>query len=314
MANATLDDQDEVLDLNGTPDKETDTEDRGDDFMPTEDDAPPAAKEPVEDKAGEEEPAPEREGRKNGSQMVPITRFNEVNERMKELASQNQQLIEALTRGQPITQEQAATPPSAAPTEQVQLSDIKALRQQYQEALLNGLDEKALDLQAQIDDMIEARATERAMERLNQSLKDQAQAREQQTFQQVVTEMEANYPGLDAKSDQANEDAILYVVAKRDALIQAGNNMTDALRKAVDQAAKVFALGQEQPAHIAQGSQQNRQQQSLMRNAAAANQQPPQNAGLGNRATAPQRMDVAKMSDAEFDAMPEAEKARLRGD
>jgi hypothetical protein len=90
--------------------------------------------------------------------------------------------------------------------------------------------------------------------------------------------------------------------------------MTDALRKAVDQAAKVFALGQEQPAHTAQGSQQNRQQQSLMRNAAAANQQPPQNAGLGNRATAPQRMDVAKMSDAEFDAMPEAEKARLRGD
>jgi hypothetical protein len=318
MANATLDDQHEELDLNDTstlPDDTNPNEDRGDNFTPTDDtpaeQQPKAAEKPAEDA---DEAAAEDDGRKNGSRMVPITRFNEVNERMKELAAQNQQLIEALTRGQTPQQTQAA-PAEPQKTEQQHQADIKTLRQQYQDALLNGRDEEALNIQEKIDDAIEAKATERAMERLNQTLREQAQKAEQQSFQQVVSEMERNYPALDANSDEANEDAILYVVAKRDALIRAGQPLAEALRNAVGQAAKVFGLGgDEQPSHNANQTAQNRKEQALQRNAQAANAQPPQVAGLGNRATAPQRMDVSKMSEAEFEALPESEKARLRGD
>lgn len=317
MANATLDDQDELIDASNTKNDDNPSgEDRGDDFTPTDDDSPAdkqaASNEGAAQPADEDDPG--EEGRKNGSRMVPITRFNEVNERMKELAAQNQQLIEALTRGQTP---QAPKQPEQNPqqTEQQHQADLKTLRQQYQDALLNGRDEQALEIQEKIDEVIENRATERAMERLNKTLQEQAQQAEQKTFQQVVAEMEQTYPALDANSDQANEDAILYVVAKRDALIRAGQPIAEALRGAVEQAARVFGLdGNTKPSHNADETTQNRRQQALQRNAQAANAQPPQLAGLGNRATAPQRADVSKMTDAEFEALPESEKARLRGD
>jgi len=49
-------------------------------------------------------------------------------------------------------------------------------------------------------------------------------------------------------------------------------------------------------------------------NAQAAIQQPPALTGLGERATRLARSDPAKMTEAEFAALPAAEKARLRGD
>lgn len=300
MANATLDDQIEDLDLNddgSSVDDPTDGEDRGNDYTPEEKPADPAAEEPQE----------EDDGRKNGSRMVPITRFNEVNERMKELAAQNQQLLDAITRGTPQAQQPETAAQQEAPV------DLKDLRTRHYAALTEGRDDEAIELQGQIDAVIEERAMQRAMAKMTESQAQREQAMQMQTFQQVVQQIEKDYPQLNAKSDQANDDAILYVVAKRDALIRAGESMSDALRKASDAAAQMFGFG-EQPSHIEKPTLENRKQEALLRNARAAQAQPPQPSGLGNRATAPQRVDVSTMSESEFDALPEAEKARLRGD
>lgn len=303
MANATLDDQIEDLELEddgSTIDEPTDNEDRGNDFEPTEDDktSEPAAEEPAQE---------EDDGRKNGSRMVPITRFNEVNERMKELAAQNQQLLDAITRGTPQQAQPEAPKPEA-------VTDLKELRVKHYAALTEGRDDEAIELQGQIDAAIEERAMQRAMAQMTASQAQREQAAQLQTFQQVVQEIERSYPQLNVNSDEANEDAILYVVAKRDALIKSGESMADALKQASDAAARMFGFGGEQPAHIAKPANENRKQEALLRNAKAAQAQPPQTNGLGNRATAPQRLDVSSMNEAEFEALPESEKARLRGD
>lgn len=304
MANANLDDQDEVLELeddgNGENDPKPTTEDDGN--QPTaEEKKPEAVTEEAEQDDGD---------RKNGSRMVPITRFNEVNERMKELAAQNQQLLDAITRGTP-TQTQQEAPPKQEP----QPADLKELRLKHYDALTSGRDEEALELQGQIDSAIEERAMQRAMAKMTETQNQREQAVQIQTFKDVVQQIERDYPQLDVNSDDANEDAILYVVAKRDALIKSGESMADALKKASDAAAKVFGFGDgQQPTHIAKTTTENRKQEALLRNAKAAQAQPPQLGGLGNRATAPQRVDVSTLSEAEFEALPESEKSRLRGD
>ena len=304
MANATLDDQIEDLELEddgSTIDEPTDNEDRGNDFEPTEDDKPaePAAEEPAQE---------EDDGRKNGSRMVPITRFNEVNERMKELAAQNQQLLDAITRGTPQQVQPEAPKPEA-------VTDLKELRVKHYAALTEGRDDEAIELQGQIDAAIEERAMQRAMAQMTASQAQREQAAQLQTFQQVVQQIEQSYPQLNVNSDEANEDAILYVVAKRDALIKSGESMADALKQASDAAASMFGFATApKPTHTAATTAENRKQEALLRNAKAAQAQPPQTNGLGNRATAPQRLDVSSMNEAEFEALPESEKARLRGD
>ena len=299
MANAThLDDQDDVLDLDDT-NTATDTgsdEDRGDDFAP--DDSTQAATEPAA-------PTQEDEDRKNGSRMVPIARFNEVNERMKEMQAQ----LAALATRQ-------AQPAQQQPEPQVQeepAPDLGDLRKRHHNALVEGRDDEAIELQGQIDEEILNRATQNAMNRMAAQQAQREQQAAMQTFQQTVQQIEADYPQLNANSEQADEDAILFVVAKRDALIKLGTNPGEALRQASDAAARTFGFGT-QPAHTGKATGENRKQEALLRNAKAAQAQPPQLAGLGNRATAPQRVDVSDMPEDEFEALPESEKSRLRGD
>ena len=50
------------------------------------------------------------------------------------------------------------------------------------------------------------------------------------------------------------------------------------------------------------------------KNADAANRQPPELGGKGDRATQTARLNVAEMSEEDFAALPAAEKKRLRGD
>ena len=303
MANATLDDQDDVIDLADDGNGENDTlagterEDDGNQLDP-------------ETPAATTEAAQEEEERRNGSRMVPIARFNEVNERMKELQTQVAALAAAQGTPQPTQPQVPEQQPPAEP--EVDLAD---LRKKHHNALVEGRDDEAIELQAKIDDEILNRATQNAMNRMAAQQSQREQQAAMQTFQQVVQQIEADYPQLDPKSDLVDPDAILFVRAKRDALMQAGASMTDAVQQASDAAASMFGFATApKPTHTAATTAENRKREALLRNAQAAQAQPPQMGGTGNRATAPQRVDVSKMSEAEFEALPESEKARLRGD
>lgn len=285
-------DNDETLIVADDPHTPSTPEDRGDVVTPV-------ANEGSEHEAGSPQPA---------DRMIPLSRFNAVNDRAKALQEQNQQLIDALTRAAPPAAPEPA--PMAVP-DSAEL--LKSKRTEYHKALMDGEEGTALSLQAEIDELVEQRATTRALNSLMAQQQTQQREHDLRSFEATVSDIQNTFPQLDASHPQADSEAILFVVAKRDALIASGLGLAESLRQASESVAKLFGFDAQTP-HTSGANSDNRTMRNNLRNAQAANAQPAPLSGVGNRASAPQRQDVAKMTDEEFDALPASEKKRLRGD
>jgi hypothetical protein len=242
--------------------------------------------------------------------MIPKGRFDEVNERMKALAAQNDQLIAALASGKAAAPAPAAEPPPPA-------FDLRAAIKAKNEALATGDDDKALDLEMAIEqhrlEVAEAAALRRIAEDNAQREANAIAA----DLKAAGDEIKAQYPQLDGKSAEANEDAIVDVIAMRDARVARGVPAGDALRQAAAQAAKLYgfeAVGGDNKPSPTSAAETARTIAARTRNAAAARQQPPELNGVGNRASKPKVENVEEMSEEAFAALPLDEKKRLRGD
>ncbi len=243
-------------------------------------------------------------GKKPPPNFVPRARLNEVSE---QLAETKALLAAALNKP-------AAPAAPAPPTEPA--FDVKAARKAYLAAVASGDDDKALELDEQIEAHRMRVAEENAVKRIRQE-------NQEQTAQQVATELasaakgiQKTYPQLDAKSDDADPEAIDFVIFRRDKLIAAGTPAGEALRQAADLAAKAFgfAKGEKKEPAPTDDPDTTRTIAARTRNADAASRQPPELGGRGDRGTQQQRVNVAEMTDEEFAALPAAEKKRLRGD
>lgn len=240
-------------------------------------------------------PAPEE------GAMIPKGRFNEVLTDRNALREQNAELMALLRTNKPAVE---APAPPAAPA-----FDIEKAEEQWLAALAAGNDSEALKLRREI------RAAEKA--EAQHAAEAVVEAREQRNqaglVKEAAAEIKAKYPELNEKSDTKNDDAIDFVVAKRDRLVAQGIPAHKALAQAAENAAKLFGFGggEAVPTPV---KTDTRAIEARSRNADAANRQPPVLGGKGDRSTQNARTDVAAMSDAEFAALPEAEKARLRGD
>lgn len=265
-------------------------------------------------KVGEDEPKdpPEDDAGKKGddedddrkSRAVPYARFREVNEdslrKDGEIAELRRQLANAGNR-QP-------------PPEEPKPVDIRALRKAARDAMLEGDTEKAAELDAQADEEISRRSRSEAVAEMEQrnAIRD---------LNAAANRMIQKYPFLDSQSEDADEEAIDLVIAARDANIRKGMALAEALEKAADKIGRLFSKeggdggGKKEDAGDPAG---DRARQAITRNAAAANRQPPPpTGGRGERGRVTEsgdKINVAAMSDEEFRALPEAEKARIRGD
>ena len=306
MPTATMldDDQDEIITADGD-DAPGDTPDNGN----TPDTAEQIAAAEAERKRalkhvaaeGEEDGAPPR--------MIPKGRFDEVNNEKKALQDQLSQALAALASAG-----KAAPAPEAEKT--APAFDLKAAMRERLAAIVRGDDDRALEL----DEEIQAETLKRARAEARQEFEAGQAEREQRTqaesVQKVAATIKKQYPQLDDKSEEADEDAILFVIARRDALIQKGEAPSEALRKASAIAADRFGFGAADGANAPTKTDgaAARLIATRERNARAAAQQPPELGGKGDRATQTQRANVAEMTDEEFAALPAAEKKRLRGD
>lgn len=318
-------------------------EDRGDNFTPTDDelvldnagnsipaDAPavtpaPAAA-PVAAPAPAAAPAAATDDldadeieRQNGG-LIPKSRFNEVNERRKaeklradELAAENARLKAAAAAPAPALAASAHAAAPAAPD-----FDINGQERAYTEALLEGDTDKALKIRGEINDHILATAEQRASVRVRGelSLAQQATSLEEASEQAI-----AEFPYLNTAEGAT---ALRIIVAARDAYIADGMKPHLALKKAASEVAPRFAPA---PAAVAAPGVppsrelsaaapaiDTRTADALKRGAADSNLQPPAIVnGIGNRATQG-RIDVTTMTEAQFEALPDAEKKKLRGD
>lgn len=296
------DDGDELLTLPGQ-EEGGEPEDNGN--TPDPEPAKPAKVEP--EAVAETDPEPEDEGGKG--KFIPKGRFDEVNERMKEMARQNAELIAALAAN-------AGKTPAAAPAPAAEAEfDMKATIKARNQALASGDDDLAADLDEKIQTHTLSEARRLAREDMRAENGERTAKEQEAEMKRVAAELTKAYPQLDPNSPDVDADAIDFVVARRNKLIAEGRPMHEALRMAVDVAAKRFFTDPEaDPSPTKTDPATARVIAARTAAAAAAALQPPALGGKGDRSTVTARQDVSKMTDEEFEALPLAEKKRLRGD
>lgn len=267
-------------------------EERGDIVTEADPTAPDVA---AEAEAPAPEPAPASQVERD--YRIPKERFDEVNDQLRE---ERRARLEAEARLR-----EATTPKAPA-------FDAKAAEKAYHAAMADGDTSKAETLFEQIREHDRRGITDHLTAQVRQEL---AATREQMALEAAAEAMVDKYPFLDASSPEANAKAINEVVEWRDYYVLAKQlSPAQALKHAVARVAPTYAKAAGQSA--ATQTAADRTQAQRLANAKAAATLPPSTAqvGIGERATRAQRVDVAKMSDAEFAALPDEERAKLRGD
>jgi len=269
-----------------------------------------AAAQPSDTAAAKDAPAelpadaPVAPGKKQGSDHVPIGRFNEVNTEKKELAARLEAAEAELERIRTTALQKPAPP--TEPEKPV--FDEDAQESAYTEALLDGDTAKANAIRKAIN----ANIREQAVATATETIRGESVAREQtSTLANASQQAVADFPYLDTPD---GAEAVELIIASRDRRVTQGVPIAEALRQAVEAIAPKFAPAKDTPDVVADPAKDTRSANALARGAADSVAQPPAIlAGIGNRATA-QKVDVSQLTEEQFDALTPAEKKKLRGD
>ncbi len=217
-----------------------------------------------------------------------------------------------------------------------QLDDLKAQKQEpgeapsayafdekeveYQNLVLDGESQKAAALRKEI------RAAERAQleyELTSKIGESVSQSQQATALQQAASELEDNFPVFNRNSDQYNEDYTQEVIDLRDAFIVKGENPVAALAKAAKFVLREYDLvDMGEPAAAPSLSAETaprldevaKKRAEVSRKLKAAESQPPEMPGESSSARGERGLDIASMTEDEFNALPEATLRRLRGD
>ncbi len=307
--------EEEILDLgdddpDGDPD-DPDALDRGDDVDPNlgDDDPDDDPDADPDDDPDDIDPEDLADLAGNGkAKMVPHARFNEVNETLKSERAERLRLEEELarTRGQvPPKQEPAKDEPKPY--------DFDAAEDLYNEAIMSGETEKAKALRREIrqeeQKQFERAAEEKAAAAYDARRQQDEKKAAERALQEVAKQAYEDYPFLNDQGEAPNEDAIEMVVAVRDAIMRRGVDAADALRKAVAKVGPMFS--EKKPAKDDDPEKRSARERVIQRNLEREKQIPPRDQGLGERSRV---IDYSKLSEEEFDALPDTEKRRARGD
>ncbi|MFM7025193.1 MAG: hypothetical protein ACKOWC_03925 [Limnohabitans sp.] len=238
---------------------------------------------------------------------IPKARFNEVNEARKEAEARAEALqreLDAL-KMQPSTT--TAPTPAAPAAPAAPEFDVEAAEQKYIELLMEGETAEATKLRSQINRHVAAEAAQQAI-----AIQKEAAARVD--LQTVADKAVETWPYLNTPE---GADALDLIKASRDANIARGMAPAKALQLAVDKIAPKFAPAEDLTPPKVDGVKtpvDTRTANAIARGTKASEAQPPVvQAGIGNRATAG-TLDVATLTDEQFDALSPAEKAKARGD
>ena len=239
------------------------------------------------------QPEPEAtEAKPEHAATIPRSRFEEVNEKLHQ-ERQARLVAEARLR-------ELQTPP-------VPPFDAQAAEREYLDAVTDGDREKARDLWTKIREHERRQTAEQLAAQVRSEL---TRSTEQMALATTAESLTEKYPFLDPNHATANPQAIQEVVEWRDYYIHAkGLTPAAALKKAANRIV---------PAYTAPDASAgaDRTQAQRMTNAKVAATLPPSTtkAGLGERAIPAPKLDVSKMSEREFEALSEDERAKLRGD
>lgn len=240
-------------------------------------------------------------GKEKSEPMVPKSRLDQVLARARKAEEQ--------------LRAQAKQEAEANPADDGEAYDFDAKEREYQELVLEGEADKAVALRKEI------RAEERKLftqDATKQTSQTNTQARIQEKLLEVAAEIEAEYPVFDPNSPTYNEALTDEVMDLRDGFINSGKHTAiGALSKAVEVVAKMNNLksvseeAESAKEQIKGGKKPGKK--TVAEKVKAANQQPSQMPGKrGENRDA--KIDIASMTEEQFDALPESTLRELRGD
>lgn len=234
---------------------------------------------------------PKEEPKADDDRVIPKSRFDEVNNERKALKERLEQLEAQAQANTNATSEETST-----------AFDIDAAEDSYTDAMVEGDVDKAKSIRKEIN------------AHLRESLKHEL--REESVRAITAKEIEANksaiitdafkaHPELDHNSDTYDKDLVARINRMTGAYMSEGKRGDEALKLAISDFVRPVAEPATAPVNT----------NAKQRNAQAAAAQPPNLGGIGTgeraRTTAAK---VESMTEAEFRALPESEKKRLRGD
>jgi len=237
--------------------------------------------------------------------MVPKSRLDEVLSKQKALQKQ----LDDMKAAQVVAE--------SAPEEY----DFATKEVEYQTLVLDGEAEKAAALR---QEMRKAERDQMAFEMRQEMTQTVNQNQQATALQTAATDLEVNFPVFDQNSESYNAEYTQEVIDLRDAFITQGLGAVEALGKAANFVVKSYDLveaeadegsalsGSKAPARRADEVAKKRAEVS--RKLRAADAQPPELPGESSANRGEKGLDVASMSEDEFNALPEATLKRLRGD
>ena len=247
---------------------------------------------------------------------IPKSRFVQVNEESKAAIARNAELeaeLERLRAGQASAA--PAPAPTAAPAPAAEF-DEDAQEEAYAAALMEGDTKKASSIRRAINAHVREQAAADARQEVEQQrLQDQQRA----TADALAAESQATLQAFPYLNTEEGKEALLLIVEARDGKIARGMAPLDALRSAVKAIAPKFApagQGDTPSKDLPQAEPKTdlRQAAAVERGAKASMAQPAAlTGGVGERAESG-RINVAQLTDEQFEKLPDAEKRRLRGD
>ena len=248
--------------------------------------------------------APEVASTKTKKPMVPKSRLDEVLAKQKALQKQ----LDDMKAAQEVAE--------SAPEEY----DFATKEVEYQSLVLDGEAEKAAALR---QEMRKAERDQIAFEMRQEMTQTVNQNQQATALQTAANDLQENFPVFDQNSESYNAEYTQEVIDLRDAFITQGHGAVEALGKAANFVVKSYDLvesgdeasalsGSKAPAKRADEVAKKRAEVS--RKLRAADAQPPELPGESSANHGEKALDVASMSEDEFNALPEATLKRLRGD
>ncbi|MDH1475814.1 hypothetical protein N5F13_14995 [Comamonas thiooxydans] len=237
---------------------------------------------------------------------VPISRFQEVNDRRKtaEQALADAQAELARYRATDANGAGVGSAQTSAQTAQPESRfDLDAQEEAYANALLDGDTKGAAAIRREINQHLEQAAVQRYHSETNQQ-------RASQEYNVLVDQVMDAHPWLDQPEGSQAMDLIVELV---DARVRKGASPAQALSEAVNAIVPRFTPSGSQQLAPAMATDP-RIAASLARGARASSDQPAAMlGGIGNRSSGGMP-DVDQLDDEQFSRLSEAEKRKMRGD
>lgn len=258
----------------------------------------PEAKAEAEEEPEEEPVLEEEEAR------IPKARFDEVNERMKKAEGRVNQLEEQITKL--MDDKQAEPEPEADPY------DFDAKEAEAANALLEGETEKYAQIRREIREEEEKLYMKKAQDLASQG---DNLTREELAFDEAGAQLERDFPEFVKGHKEFNQDAYDELMDLYVGYAKSGRyNRAEALLKAGEKAARLYGLDNKE---LEPEPDPNKvvdiKRADPKKKAKDASKQPPVLDSTADEKNEP-TIDVGKMSDEEFESLPESAKRRLRGD